>query len=91
MAMAPKKAVLIVFGYDDGSSEYAVGKHATEVMDWLNACQAMQAIHGGQYHGEKMVEIPAPSSFLESIKSIAERKFPEWVEELRKSAKGQNV
>jgi hypothetical protein len=54
--MANKKATLVIFGYDDGSSEYAIGDHAEEVMQWLNGGQAMMALHGGNYTGRKMIE-----------------------------------
>ena len=59
--MANKTATMILFAYSDGSSEYAVGDHAAEVMQWLSACQSMECIHGGQYTGRKMIEVPAPA------------------------------
>jgi hypothetical protein len=58
--MANKKTTLVIFAYDNGSLEYATGDHAQEVMEWLNACQSMECIHGGQYTGRKMIEVPAP-------------------------------
>jgi hypothetical protein len=58
--MADKKATLIVFGYEDGSYEFANGEHAQEVMEWLNSAQSMSWIHRGQYTGRKMVVVPAP-------------------------------
>ncbi len=57
-----KKATLVLFTYDDGSSEYASGAHAEEVMAWLNAAQAMTCHHGAQYRGRKMVEVRAPNA-----------------------------
>jgi len=59
--MADKKTTRVLFEYSDGSSKYAVGDHAEEVMQWLSACQSMQCIHGGQYTGRKMIEVPAPT------------------------------
>lgn len=81
--MSDKKAVLVIFGYSNGSYDHAVGDHAVEVMQWLNAGQSMMASHGGGYKGKKMIVVPAPSDDLEPVSNIAERTFPEWVEELR--------
>lgn len=81
--MADKKTVLVVFGYSDGSYDYAVGDHAKEVSDFLNGCQSMAFVHGGEYRGRIMEIVPAPDD-LEPIKPIAERTFPEWVAELAK-------
>lgn len=84
--MANKKTSLVILGYADGSYEYAVGDHAEEVASYINAAQAMQYIHGGMYNGKQMIAVPAPGEGeLEPIKPIAERTFPEWVEELRSS------
>lgn len=79
--MDDKKTVLVVFGYSDGSYEYSVADHAEEVWSWLNSCQSMQIVHGGEYRGRKMILVPAPDE-LEPIRPIAERTFPEWVAEL---------
>jgi hypothetical protein len=64
-----KKATLVLFTYDDGSSEYAAGDHAVEVMAWLTRAQSMLCIHGGNYAGRKMIEVPGPAS--SSVSSIA--------------------
>jgi hypothetical protein len=58
--MADKTTTLVRFEYSDGSAEYAKGDHAQEVMDWLNAAQSMLCVHGGNYTGRRMVEVPAP-------------------------------
>jgi hypothetical protein len=57
--MSDKKTTLVLFAYDDGSSEYAVGAHAQEVKDWINAGQSMLFAHGSTYTGRKMVFVPA--------------------------------
>ena len=69
--MADKKTTLVMFSYDDGSSEYAEGEHAEEVMQWLSGCQAMQCIHGGQYTGRKMIvgDLAAAKAVLEDLKA----------------------
>ena len=87
--MADKTTTLVLFTYSDGSSEYAVGDHAQEVMTWLNGCQTMSFIHGGEYKGRRMIEVPAPTSDLESVASIAERTFLQEVAELVQKAKEQ--
>ena len=87
--MAEKTTTLIIFGYTDGSSEYAVGDHAQEVMDWLSGCQTMSFIHGGEYKGRRMIEVPAPTSDLESVASIIKRVFVDEITELVQKAKEQ--
>lgn len=79
--MDDKRTVLVVFGYSDGSYEYAAGDHGREVGEYLGHAQAMVWIQGGLYRGRKTILVPAPDD-LEPIKPIAERTFPEWVEEL---------
>lgn len=81
---ADKKTVLVVFGYSDGSYEYAAGVHGREVGEYLGHAQAMTWIHGGGYDGTKMISVPAPDD-LEPIKPIAERTFPEWVAEISRT------
>ena len=86
--MSDKKTTLVIFGFSDGSSEYAVGDHAQEIMQWFNSGQHMLYIHGSEYTGKKMIEVPAPDeNGFESIIPIAQRTFPEWIEELRQKAK----
>lgn len=54
-----KKPVKVLFAYDDGSSEYAEGDHAEEVMSYLRAAQGMLAAHGGEYTGRRMIQVSA--------------------------------
>jgi hypothetical protein len=58
--MEERKATLVIFAYDDGSFEYSVGDSAAEVMEWLIAAQSMLCVHGSNYTGRKMVEVPGP-------------------------------
>lgn len=88
--MSDKKTVLVVFGYSDGSYDHAVGEHAEEVWAWIRSCESMQFAHGGKYRGRIMVEVPPRGvGDLEPIHPIAERTFPEWVEELARNREDQ--
>lgn len=57
--MADKKAVFIHIKYDDGSQDIADGDDAKQILDWYNAGQSMNIIHGAVYKGPQFREIPA--------------------------------
>jgi hypothetical protein len=56
--MPDRQILAVYFEYDDGA-EVAVGAHAQEVMDYLNAGQSMNHIHGHDYTGRQMREVPS--------------------------------
>lgn len=56
--MTDKKAIKIVIEYDDGSSDYAEGEAAAKILDWYNAGQMMNLIHGAVYNGPQFEQRP---------------------------------
>ena len=52
-----KKATRIEIRYDDGSMDLAEGSDAAQILDWYNAGQTMNLIHGAVYSGPQFKEI----------------------------------
>lgn len=57
--MSEVKATAIRVEYSDGSVDHADGEVAEKIWNWLNACQAMNWIHGGRYSGPQFEHIKA--------------------------------
>lgn len=58
MTPDPKpKCVYIELRFDDGTKRIAEGDHAQQVLDWWNACETMNFIHGAEYKGQTLIEV----------------------------------
>jgi len=52
-----KTTISIEIKYSDGSSSFAKGADAEQIMKWWNSCEQMNWIHGASYKGPVLTHI----------------------------------